>query len=96
MLIGRYRSRPNKYLVYVRTVETHAKKHPACLQDALGFLGHGFCDGKRDIHQKSMEVLLSQGWRCPRREQARHDGQILAAAGPGHGQNVVGDGDGSA
>ncbi|CAK0813439.1 unnamed protein product, partial [Prorocentrum cordatum] len=46
------------------TGETHAKKHPACLQGALGFVGF---DGSAMAnaacpHQKSTDVLGSQGW----------------------------------
>eukprot|EP00959_Pyramimonas_sp_CCMP1952_P026909 564928-Pyramimonas_sp.AAC.1 len=45
-------------------VGTHAKKHPACLQGALGFLGF---DGSALAsatfpHRRSMDVLRCQGW----------------------------------
>eukprot|EP00959_Pyramimonas_sp_CCMP1952_P464759 9487153-Pyramimonas_sp.AAC.1 len=45
-------------------VEAHAKNHPACLQGALGVLGvEGFAvDSATLPHQKSMDVLRSQGW----------------------------------
>eukprot|EP00959_Pyramimonas_sp_CCMP1952_P419799 8793182-Pyramimonas_sp.AAC.1 len=46
------------------TVEARAKKHPACLQGALGFWGFdGFALGSPTFpHQKCMDVLGSQGW----------------------------------
>eukprot|EP00959_Pyramimonas_sp_CCMP1952_P426202 8926914-Pyramimonas_sp.AAC.1 len=48
----------------VLTVGAHAKKHPACLQGALGFLdvdGSAMENVPFPYH-KSMDVLGSQGW----------------------------------
>eukprot|EP00959_Pyramimonas_sp_CCMP1952_P165631 3461990-Pyramimonas_sp.AAC.1 len=46
------------------TVWAHAKKHPACLQGALSFLGFDCfaTESATFSHQKSMDALGSQGW----------------------------------
>eukprot|EP00959_Pyramimonas_sp_CCMP1952_P277680 5804382-Pyramimonas_sp.AAC.1 len=45
-------------------MEAHAKKHPACLQRALGFLGFGgfAMESVTFPHQTSMDVLGSHAW----------------------------------
>jgi len=45
----------------VSTVETHAKRHPARLQGALGFGGFAM-EGAACPRLRSMDVLGSQGW----------------------------------
>eukprot|EP00959_Pyramimonas_sp_CCMP1952_P457296 9474686-Pyramimonas_sp.AAC.1 len=54
----------HKQILFGGTVGTHAKKHPACLKGALGFLGFdGFAMERVTFtHQTSTDVLGSQGW----------------------------------
>eukprot|EP00959_Pyramimonas_sp_CCMP1952_P112254 2347009-Pyramimonas_sp.AAC.1 len=52
------------------TVETHAKKHPACLQGALGFDGF-LMESVTLPHQMSIDVLGSQGWRNKKRHKQK-------------------------
>eukprot|EP00959_Pyramimonas_sp_CCMP1952_P035938 752489-Pyramimonas_sp.AAC.1 len=47
-----------------RTVEAHAKKHPDCLQGALGLLSFdGFAMASATFqHHKTMDVRVLKGW----------------------------------